>query len=485
MLRLSTGDFYEGDAQAAKLFTNKRFHLASAMHACSQPTPGKGARDSVRLLAPKKPSREAIEAAESRRKEFLCWGFLAFTSNTRKKHASPQDSKPLDDRILLPSESGGVKTSERALNQHLLLVQQQTVEFLASQADFLEECVLLHQRHHALVLSQLAQGLPSSLPHSSLPHPSQDEEVEEDDENEEDDDEEEVMQNWSLNEGKEVQRAGSKDDGADMQRIKDSGPRLWRTHEDKRQFSGQVADTVAVSKWGRSYLDRGVPRNVSGTRQAAGKSSTEEPMSAAATEGRTKAGHVVRSQGDMPNTRDTQQALDADEVADMSDTSHVRLMVAVGSAGQARRQAHLRWAEAQSRADEAATLLLRPSAAGGKQQVADSKADELRQDTDGLPRDAHALSHALPPDTGPKQGSGTGKQGRGTRDAGEDAGDTGKRHSTPSQYSASKMVRVLDKDGYRCAVLVCQHALHACVQTCVHALHACVQTLVTVCRGCS
>jgi hypothetical protein len=417
--RFSTGDFYEGDAQAAKLFTNERFHLVSAMHLRQLTPSAKGARAGARLLAPPKPSREAIAAAESRRKEFLCWGFLAFASNPRRpgaKHAWEQGSEPHHDKVLPQREErGGEETSENALNHHWLLVQEQAAEFLASQAGFLEECVLLHQRHHALVLSQLAAGQGQT---SLLLHPPQDEEVEEDDKDDEEEDEEEGLHKWSRGEEKEVLRAGSQDNGAERPAIEDSGQRL-STQEDQGQFRGQVANTVTVLNWGRSHLDRGVPRHVSDTRQAAGRSSTEEQLPAAATGGWGVA-RSHGSHGDMPNAGDTQQALDADEVADSSDASHVRVMAAVGSAGQARSQAHLRWAEAQSRADEEATFLLRPSAWGGKQGgkkgVQDSRAHP------------HPLDPATPT---PPHASAWGKQGC-------------------FQYSPSKMVRVLDKDGNRC-----------------------------------
>ena len=410
--RFSTGDFYEGDAQAAKLFTNKRFHLVSAMH-LRQPT-AKDARAGARLLAPPKPSREAIAAAESRRKEFLCWGFLAFASNARwpgAKHAWEQGS----ESPVLPQreERGGVETSEKALNQHWLLVQEQAAEFLVSQAGFLQECVLLHQRHHALVLSQLAQGQTSLLQ-----HPPQDEEMEEDDsEDDEEEDEEDGPHKWSRGEEKKVLRAGSQDDGAERA-VEDSGPRL-STHEDQGQVRGQVAKTVTVLNWGRSHLDRGVPRHVSDTRQAAGRSTTEEQLPPAATEGRKMAWGVARSHGshgDMHNAGDTEQALDADEVADSSDASHVRVMTAVGSAGQARSQAHLRWAEAQSRADEAETLL--QSAWGGKKGGKKGVPDSI----------VHPLDPATPP---PPNASAWGKKGI-------------------KEYSPLKMVRVLDKDGNRC-----------------------------------
>ncbi len=444
--RFSTGDFYEGDAQALKLFTNKRFHLVSAMHACRQPTPAKGERAGARLLAPPKPSREAIAAAESRRKEFLCWGFLAFASNARgpgTNDARQQGSEPRHHRALPQREErGGVETRKKALNQHWLLVQEQAAEFLASQACFLEECVLLHQRHHALVLSQLAQGQ-----NSLLLHPPQDEEVEEDNEEHEEEDEEEGPHNWSRGEEKEVLRAGSKDNGTERQGVEDWRQRL-STHEDQRQFRGQVADTVTVLNWGRSHLDRGVPQHVSGTRKAAGRSRTEEQLPAGGTEGRkracavppSRASHASHaSHGDKPNAADTEQALDADEVADESDAchnaTHVRFMAAVGSVGQARSQAHLRWAQAQSRADEAATLLLRSSAWG-----------EKHEGVHGAP-DCTPHHPATPPPPPLPNPSALGMQGA----------DTGKRHvhvpphSQHSQHSPSKMsVRVLDKDGNRC-----------------------------------
>ena len=77
------------------------------------------------------------------------------------------------------------------------------------------------------------------------------------------------------------------------------------------EFRGQVSKTVTVLNWGRSHLHRGVPRHVSDTRQAGGRRSTEELLPPAATEGQ-------------------KMALDADDVADSSDASHVRLMAAVG-----------------------------------------------------------------------------------------------------------------------------------------------------------
>jgi hypothetical protein len=306
-----------------------------------------------------------------------------------------------------------VETSEKDLNQHWLLVQEQAAEFLVSQAGFLQECVLLHQRHHALVLSQLAQGQTSLLQ-----HPPQDEEMEEDDsEDDEEEDEEDGPHKWSRGEEKKVLRAGSQDDGAERA-VEDSGPRL-STHEDQGQVRGQVAKTVTVLNWGRSHFDRGVPRHVSDTRQAARRSTTEEQLPPAATEGRKMAWGVARSHGshgDMHNAGDTEQALDADEVADSSDASHGRVMAAVGSAGQARSQAHLRWAEAQSRADEAETLL--QSAWGGKKGGKKGVPDSI----------VHPLDPATPP---PPNASAWGKKGI-------------------KEYSPLKMVRVLDKDGNRC-----------------------------------
>jgi len=172
--------------EAPNSSTNNRLYAADIMASdkCKQQTSQVA---SVKLLAPKKPSAASIEAAKGRRKEYLCWGFLAFAQHAgqeslRKYNMEITGDEHVDNRLLAetPSEVTGLanlRASDRrnleqcaptiafvvqencALKNQLQILKHRGEDHLQNEIAFLESSMQQRQLKHKDLCSLLNSSL--------------------------------------------------------------------------------------------------------------------------------------------------------------------------------------------------------------------------------------------------------------------------------------------------------------------------------------